>query len=156
MPKRFKICIVWLYILTPLAFSAGEFEFEHSDCTIRYVPLQSSEKLNSKAQNLLKEHDYKVKPLIDGKRLLVGEMYFTLEKELPKKKLYSACVITVKIKKAKGNQPRMSDKVHFAKTIKRTVPRITFKGSERCNFAIKEAFIHIPSCKVIGFAGEKR
>lgn len=156
MSKRFKLCIIWLYILAPLAYGAGGFELEHSDCNIRYVPMNESEKLNSKAQSLLKEHNYKVRPLIDGKRLLVGEMYFTLDRKLPKKKIYSACIITVKIKKAEGNSPRESDKVLLEKTIKRTVPRITFKGSERCNFAIKEAFIHIPSCKVIGFAGEKR
>ena len=136
---------------------AQEFTFEHSDCVLRYQSYTGErEELRKQANGLLKERKYVTKQMLDNKRLLAGELYFSLDIERPKKKVYTSCVVKVSIKKAKGAIPSDRDQVIYAKSIDRRVPRITLAGKERCKLALKDAFVHIPTCRKIGFAGEKK
>ncbi len=141
----------WLMTILMAFFSmkmtiyAQEFTFQHSDCRIRMKAAQSPRL--KQAKELLEKKDFKVLELIEGKRTFPDELYFKLQIDRPKEKLYSACIVTIKILKAKGNIPKESDMVIFKKSIKRTVPRITFKGEERCRMALDDAFIHIPYCR---------
>ena len=137
----------WIFILFFGHFSlmAQEFTFDHEDCRIRMKTPNTKRLKQAKA--LLKERKFNVLELLDNKRVFPGELYFALKIERPEKKLYTDCVVTLKIQKAKGNIPRLKDDTLFKKRLTRRVPRITFKGEERCRMALKDAFIHIPTCK---------
>ena len=136
---------------------AQEYIFEHNDCVLRYRTYDNSEEeLLKMSIDLLKERKYKAKKMIDNKRLLAGELYFDLEVTRPRKNIFTACIVNVAIRKAKGSLPTSRDETIFRKSIRRRVPRITFDGGERCRLAVKDAFVHIPTCKNIGYAGEKK
>ena len=148
MSKR-SLYILPFFLLTGQV-SADSFVFEHPDCKIRFLPSEHKE-IAKIARQELKERKFKVLELINGKALIGGELYYSLD--LTKdKKLYKSCIITSSILMASDRLPRENDKVLYKKEIKRSLPRITFYGDERCRMAIKETFIHIPTCKKIGFA----
>jgi len=94
--------------------------------------------------------------MIENKRLLQNDLYLHISLSKSENKLYKDCNITMAIKQSKGNTPLESDKDLFKKSVNRSVPRVTFNGNERCRRAIKDAFVHIPVCKSIGYAGEKK
>lgn len=160
---QFNILFILFSLIagTPLV-SAEEYIFEHSDCTARIAHpshdrlADEIKELKDKVVSELQKRNFTVKELIDGKRLLTGELYFQWDLNFTKESVYHACVIDISLKQAKGQRPRKSDPSLYKKSVKRKVPRITFKGMERCDFAIKESFIHIPTCKKIGFYGEKK
>ena len=155
------VIIFFLFqLIFPTTYAQG-FTFDHSDCVLRYKTYEDSkddykEELSKKALGLLKERKYDLKKMLDNKRLLAGELYFTLNIERPKEKLYTNCIVKVAIKKAKGAIPSDRDQTIYKKSVDRRVPRVTFDGNERCDFALRDAFIHIPTCNKIGYAGEKK
>ncbi len=137
------ICV----FLTPL--HAQSFTFEHRDCQIR-VKEEGSDKemthLLSLAKNLLEQRNYNVLPFMDNKRVLPGELYFTLKVTRSKESIYKPCFVSFDVKLSTGNLPKEADKKLFSKEIKRSLPRITFSGSERCRMALEDSFIHVPTC----------
>lgn len=135
-----------------------EFTFEHGDCKIRVKNYEDSEleKLSSMAKEKLKGKNFEIQDFIENSRLLAGDLYFDLEVVRPKDHIYTACIVNIVLAKAKGNTPRKSDEILYKKSIRRRVPRITFSGSERCRMALQDAFVHIPYCRPIGYAGEKK
>ena len=143
---------------------AQEFIFEHSDCKVRMkktyevADLSSSEieTLEELVSKELEKRDFEINPFIDNKRILEGELYIDWDVDFSSETVYKSCIIGVSLNQAKGQTPRNDDPVLYKKTIKRRVPRITFEGMERCKLAIKESFIHIPTCRKIGFYGEKK
>ncbi|MCF8060303.1 MAG: hypothetical protein K9K67_13460 [Bacteriovoracaceae bacterium] len=152
--KQTLFALLTLLVVTT---SAQEFIFEHSDCVIRFKEYDNGEeKLLKKAISLLKERSYSPQQMIENKRVLPGELYFDLEVTRPRKNIFTACVVNVAIRKAKASLPTPRDETIFRKSIKRRVPRITLSGGERCNLGLKDAFVHIPHCKNIGYAGEKK
>lgn len=131
----------------------ASFDFEHPDCKIRFQKGEDHS-LNKAAVEKLRARNFIPEQMHENRVLLPGDIYYTYEKRL-EGKLYKACIIRSYIRKAKSRLPQESDRILFKKEIKRSLPRVTFKGSERCLKAIQETFIHIPRCKAIGFAGEK-
>ena len=134
--------------------SFAQYDFEHADCKIGFV--KGSEKyLNDVGISTLKSRSFKPQKLVENRILLPGDLYYIYEVTLGDS-LYKSCTINSFIKIADSRTPQEKDRVVFKKEIKRTLPRITFSGSERCKKALKETFIHIPNCKVVGFASEKK
>lgn len=166
MPSRSKInfiktsfsTFICLSLLFIQALYAQEYTFEHSDCKIRTKAHSDKELQNLMeiAKDRLEQKRFILQPLIENQRLLPNDLYFELKIDRPKEKLYTACVVSIAVKVAKRNTPQDSDKTLYKKSIKRTVPRITLSGSERCRMALQDAFIHIPICKSIGYSGEKK
>ncbi len=165
--QRKLISLISFIIMTFSMISqtdAQEFIFEHADCKIRMQEKVATKDQNQSdldtLQKQMKEElgrrNYQINPFIDNKRVLTGELYFNWSLNFTKESVYHSCVINVSLRQAKGQMPRKSDSKLYSKTVKRRVPRITFKGMERCKLAVKESFIHIPTCKKIGFYGEKK
>lgn len=132
----------------------AQYDFEHADCKIGFV--QGSEKyLNTVAKETLISRSFKPQKLLENRILLPDDIYYTYE-VIAGDTLFKSCTIRSYIKVASSRTPQKNDRIIFKKEIKRTLPRVTFSGSERCKKALKETFIHIPSCKVVGFAREKK
>jgi hypothetical protein len=94
----------------------------------------------------LKERGYKPQFLGPEKIIIPGNLHLTAKKTRVKGKLWKDCLVKIEIRMAKTNRALSSDKVLFTKETKRSLPRHTFKGNERCTRAIKDAFVHIPYC----------
>lgn len=141
-----------LFFLSHSSVAQQAFVFEHPDCQVRIKKrLQDESYLEKRLQELLISRQFDVKYLIENKKLPAGDMYATLKVETPSGKLWKDCVVTVSLKRAKGQVASKSDPVLYTKEIKRALPRITFSGKERCKRALQDAFIHIPYCKKIGY-----
>jgi hypothetical protein len=145
-----------LMLFFPIDLKAQEFLIEHSDCLVRVKPHKEDSRLDQIFKEQLLKKKFKVSPFISNERVLTGEMYADYIVTKGPEKLYKKCSVEVTIHTASGNRPSQSDKPVFKKKNSRSVPRITFSGSERCSKALKEAFIHMPKCRAIGFAGEKK
>lgn len=135
-----------------LSESKAQYVFDHKDCSVRVKDYEEEMAiyLMDKAKSLLKERNFSLSPMLDNKRVLPGELYFEIEVVRPRAKLFTACIVIARIKKAERSFPGPLDKSIFEKTIKRSVPRITIGGKERCRLALKEAFVHIPTCQKTG------
>jgi hypothetical protein len=135
------------------------YVFDHANCQVRF-PNQSGplkQAVLPELEKLLKVKNFKTKPLLDGKYVIPGELYVDFDVTSQEQALYNPCVVKVRINQAKGNKINLSaDKSLFVKEIKRQFPRITPKGKERCIRALRDVFTHIPYCKIIGYAGEKK
>ncbi len=151
---RKALLLIFSSLFAQVLQSSDDFTIEHSDCLIRIE--KKNESLNQLFKEELLKKNFVVKPFIEGKRVLSGELYgqFTVTKG--PEKLYKKCSVEVSLKRADGNRPVSSDRLIFKKTNYRSLPRVTFSGSERCSKAMKEAFIHMPKCVSIGFAGERK
>lgn len=138
-----------LYLFALVSTSAQFYTFEHRDCRLRTRSYQDELKndLMNQAKGLLKKRNFDIQQMMDDKRVLPGELYFDLEVVRPREKLFTSCVIIVQMRQAEKNFPQSSDKTLFRKSIKRSLPRITLSGKERCKMALKDAFVHIPSCQ---------
>lgn len=147
MSKR-PISILTLFLLNSIVL-ASAFTFEHPTCKVRFVGGESK-KLNELAKEKLKERNYESQELVNGKALIVNDLYYVMD-VAKDKKLYKTCIITSELKIASDRIPRKKDQVLYKKEIKRSLPRITFKGMERCKMAVKETFVHIPTCKKVGY-----
>lgn len=152
MRKRANIIAALFFI--SCSQTLANFDFEHADCKIRFKKGEESH-LNKAAVAQLRKRQYIPEEMHDNRVLLPGDLYYYFEKRL-EGGLYKRCIIRSYIKKAKSRLPQKNDPVIFKKEIKRSLPRVTFSGKERCLKAIKETFIHIPRCKKVGFAGEDR
>ena len=132
----------------------AQYNFEHADCKIGFVK-GTKKYLNKVAKETLIGRSFKPQKLLENRILLPDDLYYTYE-VIFGDTLYKSCTIRSFIKIASSRTPQDKDRIVFKKEIKRTLPRVTFSGSERCKKAIKETFIHIPNCKAIGFASEKK
>jgi hypothetical protein len=132
----------------------AQYDFEHADCKIRYSNVKDNPSLTKVIVNVLKKKKFKPELMIENSAVIPGDTYYTFDKTL-EGKLYKTCTIHSFIKIASSRLPRASDKILYQREVKRSLPRITFSGGERCRKALQETFIHIPRCKPIGFAGER-
>ena len=146
---RFLIC--FLLSLSYLDKTFAEFVFSHSNCKIRiqrrgYQEIGYQELLRSQ----LSAKGFKIEYLLDDRKLFEGELYANLDSKRDNSSgLYNDCLVKISIKKANSRFISDSDKVLFSKEVKRSFPRVTFDGKERCKMAIKDAFVHIPECRKI-------
>lgn len=98
------------------------------------------------AHQKLKERSFNIKSFVDGDKMNVGDLYFHLEYIRDPKKLWKDCIVNVAVKKATGQRPLSKDRTLYRRSVKRSLPRHTFDGNERCTRALKDAFINIPYC----------
>jgi len=141
-----KRSIIFLSLFT-LNFNvvAASHTFEHTDCKIRFIPGPDKD-LDKIAKKKLQELNFEILPLINNKAMLAKELYYKMELSKDQK-IYKSCIITSKVRVAQSRLARSTDKILFSKAIKRSLPRVTFSGYERCKMALQETFIHIPVCK---------
>lgn len=137
---------ILLFFLT-FATWAQSFTMEHPTCVVRFKGLENESRMNELASSLLEGKRFKVGSFLEGTRVYPGETYFEYTIFKPKEKLYTACEVTILLKKSKNNFPSKSDEILLKKTVKRRVPRITISGSERCRMALEDTFVHVPYCK---------
>ena len=155
MPGRSKKYFIKavVFALTCLNAYPIEYSFEHRDCKIRVKKYEDKtlKNLMSGVRDKLNQKKFKPYAFIENKRILSGDMYLDFKVLRPKEKLYTSCIVSLEVKIAKRNTPQNDDKVLFSKSIKRSLPRITLKGMERCKMAVKDAFVHIPLCIPLGY-----
>jgi hypothetical protein len=138
-----------LLLIMPISLMAQEpkYSFKHLDCNIRYS--KSDDFMNKLAHKKLSDKAFVVKDYVDGDRMNVGDLYFHLEYLRDPSKLWKDCIVKVAIKKASGQKALPKDKSLYSRSVKRSLPRLTFDGNERCTRALKDAFIHIPYCQTM-------
>lgn len=150
--KKFLFTLAFLICLFPLRESRAQYySFDHRDCRLRTKSYDDDLRVDliKRAEKLLKTRKFDIQQMMDNKRVLPGELYFDLEVVKPREKLFTACVVVIQIRQSEGNFPLPSDKTLFRKSIKRSLPRHTLSGDERCRMALKDAFVHIPTCQKI-------
>lgn len=134
--------------MTTVSLKAQSFSFDHPNCQVRLKSFPKDQQyLRSTLSEELSKRNFESLPMKDDKRVLPGDMYFNLEVVKLPSKLYHPCLVKIKFKVAKNRNPSASDKTIFQKEIKRTFPRVTLNGKERCKKALKDSFVHIPYCK---------
>ena len=155
MPKRTRLeSIFFLIFFLFTIFSSFSiyakdpvFSFRHPDCKIKALVEKEQKFLFSTLQEMAKKRGFKILKMKNKRDIYKGEMYFKLNFIRVNKKLYNHCQVNLKIKLAKEDRYISSrDEVLYDQKNTRSLPRITFKGDERCTRALKDAFIHIPTC----------
>jgi hypothetical protein len=125
------------------------YSFKHENCVASVKTLSKEASfLKSTLESKLKERNFKVR-YIDKERIIrKRDLYIMIKHNRIDGKSYKDCEVEIKLKQAK-NDYRMSssDKILNQKKVKRSFPRITFKGNERCKRALKDTFTDIPFCK---------
>lgn len=150
-----RLLYIFILAISFINVDAQQFEFEHSSCHI-YVLDNNHKEIQKLSADLLKEKRYIIKQMSDNKRILPGELYLEIISSKEKKRIFPACIIETKLKISKGSRVSTQDTVLYSKKVKRSVPRVTQKGIERCTRALRDTFVHIPYCKSIGYAGERK
>ncbi len=131
-----------------VSIKAQSFSFDHPNCQVRVKSFPKKlQYLKSTLNEEFSKRNFQSLPMKDNKRVLPGDMYLDLEVVKLPSKLYHPCLVKIKFKVAKNRNPSTSDETIFQKEIKRTFPRVTLNGKERCKKALKDSFVHIPYCK---------
>ena len=156
MMKRFKYGLnyITLFLLFGLKSSYlnatsinPSFSFPHPYCKVKHLPTQQGEFLYSTLNEMSKKRRLKLIRMKDKRDIYKGEMYFRFKIARIKKKLYDHCQVDLELVLASEDRYTSSrDQILYSKKSKRSLPRITLKGNERCHRALKDAFIHIPTC----------
>jgi len=94
----------------------------------------------------LKERNYKTSFLKPNKKIIAGDFYLEFTWHRSGKKVYKDCDVDVVMKRSRVDRTHSDDKVVFENTSKRALPRLTFKGKERCKRAIADVFNLLPHC----------
>lgn len=137
--------LILSFLFVSSAFAQQEYVFKHLDCKVRFS--KTDDFLNELAHEKLSDKGYKTHDFVNTDKMNVGDLYFHLEYSRAGMKLWKDCIVNVAIKKAKNQKVFSKDKVLFKKSVKRSLPRHTFSGNERCKRALKDAFVHIPYCQ---------
>jgi hypothetical protein len=133
-----------------LAVPVSSYSFKHPNCIVYYAKNKSNADFASTLEKYLEHKQFKnAKPLPDHK-LPKGTLVARLKINYVGSLLYKDCLAKVSIMAMEGTYPSSSDRVLYKKEIKRSFPRVTFKGAERCRRAIADAFVHIPYCMTPG------
>lgn len=142
------ILISSLFLCLANTIFAQAFSFNHENCQIRIARRSYyADSLKDIYREELEKKNFKIQYLIDDRKAFKGDLYSNLTIKRSGEKLYQDCVVKVSIKEAKSRFIGPSDKTLYEKEVTRRYPRLTMKGNERCRFAIKDAFVHIPTCK---------
>lgn len=124
---------------------ANQFVFKHLDCKVRFNKTENF--MNKLAQKKLSEKGYITYSFNQNNRMNVGDLYFKLAFTRDPGKLWKDCIVTTELRKAKNQRVLSKDKILFSRTVRRSLPRHTFSGDERCTRGLKDTFINIPHCK---------
>ena len=146
------ICLILLTISSVEAIDEIEYKngffLKLPNCDVKYVenPEHSSD-FQTLLKSIIKDRKYKLKTFKKRAKINEGELYFMVELTKSKSVLYKDCNVEVSLKRAKARHMSSQDKVIVTKIVTRKFPRLTFSGKERCLLALKDAFVHIPTCK---------
>jgi hypothetical protein len=139
--------LILLFLSTQI-IHAEDFVIKHPTCSAKYVNNPSHNTSFQKLiVQLIKDRQYKLTVSTKRAKILEGDLYFMVDLVRSKSMLYKDCSVKVSLKSAKARHMSSRDKILASKEIKRKFPRLTRKGDERCIKALKDAFVHIPSCK---------
>jgi len=138
------LALFFIYISTSKA--AQYYTFKDPSCKA-YIDSKKIKQYEivSVFSDQLKEKKIFAESFPGNKKIVKGDLYFELLKE-SEGIIWKDCIITLALKRSEGNFPSAEDKVLYETKNKRQFPRITFGGKERCERALKDAFVHIPTC----------
>jgi hypothetical protein len=123
------------------------FSFRHPDCKIKTLLTEKTEFLYDTLESMSEKRLLNLSKMKNKRDIYKGEMYFEMSFERIDKKLYDHCEVNLKIKLAKEDRLLTSqDETLYNQKNKRSLPRVTLKGNERCKRALRDAFVHIPTC----------
>lgn len=120
------------------------FSFRHPDCQTR-VPVKDHF-LQELFLETLKERGYAPRPITPSDPLRPGEIYMSYQQTHPEGIIFKSCLVQLSLKRAKVKDGSKEDEVLYEHQVLRELPRVTFKGKERCRRALKDSFVHIPYC----------
>jgi len=151
MQSRLQILSLILLFILSFKSIADEkpvyFKLNHQNCILVSDKVETEDKkFNKSFIDTLEKKNYK---LMYTSKVNKGSLYLKLKRERHSG-LYKDCSVSLTLKQAKDNYKSKSDKTLHQKTVRRKYPRITRTGNERCRRALKEAFIHIPTCTIPG------
>lgn len=120
------------------------FSFKHPNCETR-VP-KKEHFLQELFLETLKERGYKPKLITPNEPLRPGDIYMSYRQTHPDGLIFKSCLVQLSLKRAKVKDGSKNDEVLYEHQVLRELPRVTFKGKERCRRALKDSFVHIPYC----------
>ncbi len=120
---------------------------EHFNCKMYLPSYDIPKELYSDLESALKKKGYKTSAYEKGKKVIPGEFIAKLKIERSGK-IYKECLVQLELFKINGEYPGISDQRLYKRASNRKFPRQTFKGSERCEMALKDLFFSINLCRV--------
>jgi hypothetical protein len=141
-----KKLILFLFCLFPMQSQATE-EFVLNDVNCQVKINTVHDRLFDLFQELLKQKGYEPIVLTAGQSINRGELTARFEKKHLDGKWYKDCQINLKLMRLTSHQSEHEAEMVVDHTTVRSLPRITFKGHERCSRGLRDAFIHLPPCK---------
>ncbi|OUR94196.1 hypothetical protein A9Q84_18000 [Halobacteriovorax marinus] len=152
MPRRLQTVLIILISLLSVSLNAKEriyYKINHDTCRVKIVDnFKSSEDMNYKdlVVDLLKERNYQTSFLGPRRKIITGDFHLNFSWNRTGENVYKACDVEVTLKRSRINRTQSDDKVIFENSSKRALPRVTFKGKERCRRAINDVFNLLPHC----------
>lgn len=157
MPEGIKLVriqnLIFIYLITLFFVSSNvqaqnDFSFNHPDCKVKAFLPENAEFLEDTLEEMTKKRKMVLSMMKTKKDIYKGEMYFQVNFARIKQKIYDKCLVDVKLYLAKEDRYiSKRDTLLYERKSTRSLPRITLKGNERCTRALKDAFIHIPTCR---------
>jgi hypothetical protein len=95
---------------------------------------------------LLKERNYKATMLKENKKIIAGDFHSEFTWKRTGEKLFKDCSAKLIVKRSKVDRAMSDDDIQFEENAKRSFPRHTPKGNERCRRAIQDVFNLLPHC----------
>lgn len=142
--KMLVLTLLLLFFASTIK-SQEAFVFKHGDCETRVRPKEHF--LSNDFLAAMKNRGYVAKEISKTSPLYEGEIYLEYEESRPKDKIFRDCIIKLSLKRAVKTGGSTLDVTLYEHQIRRSLPRFSFSGKERCRRAIKDAFVHIPFCQ---------
>lgn len=148
-----KLCNLGALLVLSLGFLSFQaqgqthreaFSFKHPDCQTR-VPVKKHF-LQKLFLEILKKRGYAPRPITPTDPLRKGEIYMSYQQTHPEGIIFKSCLVELSLKRAKIKDGSKEDETLYEHQVLRELPRVTFKGKERCRRALKDSFVHIPYC----------
>jgi hypothetical protein len=151
MSRRLQAILIGLFAFsTPVvAKKKVYYKLNHDSCRIKvWNNFKSKEDLKYKELvfKLLKERDYKATILKENKKIIAGDFHLNFTWNRSGEKLFKNCSAKVIMKRSNVDRALEDDDIQFEQNAKRSFPRHTPKGVERCERAIKDVFNLLPHC----------
>ncbi|WP_372652993.1 hypothetical protein [Halobacteriovorax sp.] len=153
MPRRLQaISLITLLLLAQNIAAKSDhiyYKREHDTCRLKlWDTFSSSEDLKYKDVLIeyLQEKNYSVTMLEENKRIITGDYHLNFSWLRSGTKMFKDCSVEVKMYQSKVNLARKSDDLIFENSKKRSFPRHTPSGVERCKRAIKDVTRALPHC----------
>lgn len=137
--------VIALWSFTTGHLKANSFEVRDPRCQIKVQ--QENDRLFALFLELLEEKGYRPSLISTDNPLYEGEMIASFEKEHLPGKIFKDCQIRVFIRRHQQNTGVTDpENLIVDHTSVRSLPRITFRGHERCTRGMRDAFVHVPPC----------